>query len=116
MLVFDVETKMVVDAHILIRDPDECEQRDEISAPARVKKFEARDDEEQRGHIMAEAIFAGEQVKEFASWQAGRVLRLFLAVVAGLAKNFLVGNGPRDAGDGYRQDKQPRKLEADGHR
>ena len=46
LLVSDVETKMVVDAHVLIRDPDECEQRDERSAPARVKKFEARDDEE----------------------------------------------------------------------
>jgi hypothetical protein len=40
---------------------------------------------------------------------------LLLAIVTGLAKNFLVSNRPGDAGDWYRKDKEPDKLETDGH-
>jgi len=111
----DVETEMVVDAHVLIRHPDQREQRDEISAPARVEELEASYDQEQRSHIMAEAIFAGEQVKKFASGQTACLPRLLLAIVARLTKDFLMSNRPGDAGDGDRQDEQPHKLKADNH-
>ena len=115
LLMLDVETEMVVDAHVLIRHPDQREQRDEISAPARVEELEASYDQEQRSHIMAEAIFAGEQVKEFALGQTGCLLGLLLAIVARLTKDFLVSNRPGDARDGDRQDEQPHKLKADSH-
>jgi hypothetical protein len=111
----DVETEMIVDAHILVRHPDQSEQRDEISAPARVEELEASYDQEQRSNIMAEAIFAGEQVEKFASGQTVCLLGLLLAIVARLTKDFLMSNRPGDAGDGDRQDEQPHKLKADRH-
>lgn len=59
LLVLDVGTKTVVDAHVLIGNPDEGEEGDKVSAPIGIKQLEAGDDEEQRREVMAETIFAG---------------------------------------------------------
>ena len=67
LLVFDVEAQAVVDAHILVGNPDEAEEGDGIAAPVGIQEFEMCDDEEKGGYIMAEAIFAGEEVEEFAA-------------------------------------------------
>jgi len=40
---------------------------------------------------------------------------LFLAKVARLPEDFLMGDGPCDTSDGYRQNEQPGELEANRH-
>ncbi len=102
LLVFDIEAEVIVDAHVLIRDPDQREEGNQVSSPPGIKKFEACDDQEQSGHVVAEAIFAGEQVKEFAPRQGGRLFRLLLAIIARLSKNFFVSYGPGDTSNGDR--------------
>ena len=46
LLVLDVEAKAVVDAHVLVGNPHEGEEGNEVSAPVGVKQLEAGDDEE----------------------------------------------------------------------
>ena len=72
-----------------------------------------RDDKKQRRHIMAEAIFASKEIKEFTARKRDCAFRLFLAIVARLAKYFFMSYGPCDTGDRNGQNKQPRKLKAD---
>jgi len=50
---------MVVDAHVLVGDPDQGKQSDEVSAPVGIEKFEARENQKKCGDVVAEAIFAG---------------------------------------------------------
>jgi len=104
---------VIVDAHILVGDPHQREKRNKIAPPVGIEKFETADYEKQPGHIVAEAIFAGEQIKEFSARQAGRLLRLLLTIVPRFAKNLFMRHRPGNAGDWYRQDKQPHKLESD---
>jgi hypothetical protein len=60
LFLFDVEAEVVVDTHVLIGDPNEGEQGDQVSTPVNVQKFEAGYDQEKCGDVVAEAIFAGE--------------------------------------------------------
>jgi hypothetical protein len=55
---------------------------------------------------MAEAIFASENVKELAPGETPGLTALALAVCARLMKNFLVRDGPGDAGDRNCKQKQ----------
>lgn len=45
LLMLNVETEVVVDAHVLVSDPDDGEERDEIPAPVGIKKPEAGESE-----------------------------------------------------------------------
>ncbi len=110
LLVLDIEAQAVVDAHILIGYPHQSEQRHEIAAPVRVEQFEAGDDKKQCGYVVTETVLAREEVEKFAAQRRLGVLRLIMAVVAGLAKNFFVGDGPGDAGHRNREYEQPGKL------
>jgi len=51
-------------------------------------------DQEQRRHIVAEAVFAGEQVEEFPLVKLLAVLAFVLAEFSGLPKGLLMGNRP----------------------
>lgn len=64
---------------------------------------------------MAEAVFAGEEVKEFAGDEAAAVLALVFAPVAGLAEEFFMSDGPGDARDGEREDKEIGELTLQRH-
>jgi hypothetical protein len=55
---------------------------------------------------MAKAVFAGEQIEKLSFVPTPAVLAATDAVITRLAKNFLVGDGPADAGYGNGQDKQ----------
>ena len=59
LLTFDVETKAVVDAHVLIRDPHQREEREQISAPILVEQFVVSDYQKDDYHVVTKAIFAG---------------------------------------------------------
>jgi hypothetical protein len=52
-------------AHVDVRDPHQREQGEKIASPIGIKKLEARDDQEDRGYLVAEAVFARKQVEEF---------------------------------------------------
>ena len=65
---------------------------------------------------MAETIFAGSDIEKLAARQASGKLGFTLAIFARLAKNFLVGDGPGNAGHGYGQDHEPSELVTERHR
>ena len=102
----NVQPQAIVDAHVLIRDPDQCEQRDEIPAPIGIQQFEASDNQEDRRDVMTEAVLAGEEIEKFSFVPAAAVSAATLAVFAWLTKNFFVGDGPRYAGDRNREHEE----------
>ena len=110
VFVFDVQTKAVVDAHVLVCDPYQGEERNEVSAPALVEELKAGDEEKTGGHIVAQAVLAGKYVKEFAAGKSARLAMLALAVFAGFAENLFMGGRPGDAGHGNGEDHQFRQL------
>lgn len=104
LLAFDVETKAVVDAHVLIGNPHQCEERKQISTPIVVEKFVASDYQEQDYHVVAETIFTGKKIEKFALEDVALVT-LTLAIFACLAKDFFVGYGPGNRCNWYGQHK-----------
>lgn len=60
LLMFDIQTQMVVDAHVLISHPHQGEESDQVTAPVVVQQFEASKNEERRRDIMAETVFTSE--------------------------------------------------------
>ncbi len=65
------------------------------------------------GHV--EAVFAGEEVEEFALVPPATIPAPVRAVLAPLAKDFLESYGPSNARDGYGEDEQPDDLRAETH-
>lgn len=59
---------------------------------------------------MAEAILTGEQVEEFSLIEKLALLAFILAEIARFPKDFLMRNGPRDAGDSEAQQQKEAKL------
>ncbi len=98
-------TKACEQIHIGIGNPHKGEQRDDVAAPVIQQQFVAGEKQEEGGDIMAKAILTGEEVKEFALPDGLAGLAARFAVLAGLAEYLFLGDGPRDAGDGYRQDE-----------
>ena len=98
VLVLDVEAEAVVNAHVLVGYPYEGEEGDEISTPSRIEHLETRDDQEQGRDVVAETVFAGEQIKKFATRKRARLARLALTIFSWLAEYFFVSDGPGNAG------------------
>ena len=80
VLVLDIEAETVVDAHVLVGYPYEGEEGDEISTPSRIEHVETRDDQEHGRDVVAETVFAGEQIKKFTSREAMGLARLSLTI------------------------------------
>ena len=107
VLVLDVETEAVVNAHVLVGHPDQGEEGDEISTPSGVEHLETGDDQEQGRNVVAETVFAGEQIKKLAPGKSACLARLALTIFSRLTKDFFVSDGPGNAGDGNGQHEQP---------
>jgi hypothetical protein len=60
---------------------------------------------------VAKTVFTGEQVEEFSFVPAPAVLTAAHAIIAWLAKNFLVRYGPANTGYGKGEDKQFEQLQ-----
>jgi hypothetical protein len=90
LLTLDVETKAVVDAHVLIRNPHQGEQREQISAPILIEQLVASDDQKQNYYVVAKAIFTGEKIEKFTPEDVAARLALAVAILACLAKDFWV--------------------------
>lgn len=99
VLAFNVEAQPVIDAHILVRNPDQREERDHITAPIVKNQLVACNSQESCGHVMAQAIFAGKKVKQLAP-EPRAALALTLAIFLKFTKNRFVSTGPCDASDG----------------
>ena len=61
---------------------------------------------------MAEAVLAGEEIKEFSFVPAPAITAAPPAILARLAKDFFVGDGPGDARDGNREYEEFDQLQA----
>ena len=69
-----------------------------------------RDQQEQRGNVVTETVFAGEKVKKLPSPDSRRRLALIFAVITRFSEYFLVSDGPCDAGNRDRQNQKPQQL------
>jgi hypothetical protein len=110
----NVEVQMCKRPHVYIREPHQREQRNQVSAPIRVKKFEARNDQKERGYIVAEAVLTREQVEELPLPYARRGLAPVFAIVPRFPQNLFVGDRPCDGSDGNRQNQEPQQLRGYG--
>jgi len=63
--VVNIESEVRKNTHVEIRHPDNCEQRNKVSAPIGIQQFEPGDHKKQRGDVVTEAIFAGKKIEEF---------------------------------------------------
>ncbi len=61
---FDIQTEPPEQAHVLVGYPNERETGDEVSAPIDIKQLIPGDDEKEDRHVMAETVFAREQIKK----------------------------------------------------
>jgi hypothetical protein len=110
----DIETQMRENSHINIRDPDQGEQGNHVSAPIGVEQFEARDHQKQRCNVVTKAVFAREQIEKLALPESSGRLTLLLAIVSGLAEHVFVSDRPCNGGDGNREQQKPEKLDRQG--
>src|SRR5256885_96682 len=114
-LALDVEAQTPVEAHVLVRHPDEREAAHEVAAPVFVEEVVARDGEEEDRHVMAEAVFAREEVEKLSLPPAAAGPALPDAELARLAEHLLVRHRPRDAGDGYGEEEECDDLPGQAH-
>jgi hypothetical protein len=113
LLILDVEAKVVVNTHVLIRHPDQRKEGNKVSPPIGIEQSKTGDEQKCRGNVVAEAVFAGKQIKKLPSRKRLGLLRFFLAIIPALPKHFLVSDRPGDASNGDSQKQQPRELETD---
>lgn len=110
ILVLDVEPEAVVEAHVDICQEDEGKLCEKIPPPTAVEQLEAGDDENGRCDVVAEAVFAGEEVKELSHQEVGAAFAAPLAEVARFAKDLFMGDRPCNAGDWERKQSEHGEL------
>jgi hypothetical protein len=106
----DFETQAIVSAHVHVGHPDQGKLGDHIAPPPKIEHLEMRQDEEQCGHIVAEAIFAGEQVEEFTLIKMFATLASILAELSWLFEYLFVRDRPCNAGDGETNQEEEAEL------
>ena len=111
----DIEPQVGVDAHVLISDPDERKEGDQVAAPVVKQQLVMREHQEKRRYVMAEAEFAGKEEEKFAAGGTGMALTLADAIFAGLAEDLFMRYGPGDAGNGEGKRKKPYELQRERH-
>lgn len=106
----DVEPDPAKQPHIDIRYKNQGETGDYISAPIVKQKPIARHDENCNRYIVTEAVLACKHIKEFPLISVTAHPAFFEAEVVAFPKEFLVCDGPRDAGNGKGEDKQLQQV------
>ena len=67
----DIEPQVRVNAHVLVGDPDESEERYQVAAPIVEQQLVMREKEEKRSYVMAEAELAGKEEEKLAANAVG---------------------------------------------
>ena len=111
----DIEPQVGVNAHVLIGDPDQREEGDEVAAPVVKQQLVMREEEEKGRHIVAEAEFAGKEKEKLAACGIGVGLTLTNTICARLTENLFMSYGPGDAGNRERERKKPHELQRERH-
>ncbi len=111
----DIESQVGVNAHVLVGDPDEREEGDQVAAPIVEQQLVMGKEEEKCRDVMAEAEFAGEEEEKLSARRAGMALTLADAIFAGLAEDLFMRYGPGDAGNGEGKRKKPYELQRERH-
>jgi hypothetical protein len=111
----DIEPQVGVNAHVLVGDPDQREEGDQIAAPVIEQQLVMREHEEKCCYIMAEAKFASKEEEKLSARRAGMALTLANAIFARLTEDLFMRDGPRDAGDGESERKKPYELQRERH-
>src|SRR5205814_2809647 len=62
----DVHAQAVVEVEVGIGDEDQGEEGEDVAAPVVQQQSKTREDQEEDRHVVAETVFAGEDVKELA--------------------------------------------------
>ena len=106
----DADAQAAIDAHPLICQPRQKKKRQHIAAPIVNQQPEARKNQNQNRHPMAEAIFAGENVEKFSLENIPAALAFIVAEFAPFAENFFLRHRPRDTGDDHRQNDKRENL------
>src|SRR5207248_8512837 len=106
----DVHAQAVVEVEVGIGDEDQGEEGEDVAAPVVKEQAELCDDQKENRHVVAEAVFAGEDVEELFLEEGAAILASVVAPITGLAEEFFEDHRARDAGDGDREDQQPEKL------
>jgi hypothetical protein len=112
--VLDVETKAIVDAHVLVGDPYQSEEGHQVSPPAGIQDLKTRKQEEARGHVVAEAVLAGKYVKELPPLECAGTTGLPLAKFTRLAKDLFVCDRPSDTRNRNTEKKKLGELKSEG--
>jgi len=111
----NIETQVGVNAHVLVGNPYEGEERDQVAAPIVEQQLVMREDEEKCSDVMAEAELAGKEEKKLAADGVAMDLALADAIFAGLTEDLFMRDGPGDAGNGERERKKPYELQSERH-
>lgn len=111
----DIEPQVRVNTHVLVGDPDEREEGDQVAAPVVEQQLVMGEDEEKGRHVMAEAEFAGKEEEKLAAGRVGMALTLADTIFARLAEDLFMRHGPGNAGDGKRERKKPYELQGERH-
>jgi hypothetical protein len=114
VLAFNVKPQPVVNAYVLIGHPNQREKRNHVTTPVWKYQLETRNHQERRGDVMAQAVFAGKQIKKFAP-EPGAAFALHLAEFLKFVKHGFMGKRPRDASHRYGKNKQGENLLVEGH-
>src|SRR5450432_757339 len=102
----DIEPQPVVNTHINVRNPHQRENSQKVTSPIRIQQFESCEDEEEKRDIVAETIFASEEIKEFSLQNAVSIFTSPLAILAWLTEDLFMRDRPCDRSDGNRQNKE----------
>jgi hypothetical protein len=114
VLVLNIQPQPVVNADVLIGDPNQGEKRNHITSPVCEYQLETCNRQQQRGHVVAQAIFAREEIEELAL-EPTAALASNLAKFLKFAQYCFVGECPCNAGHRYGQNKQGYNLLVEGH-
>lgn len=104
-LFIDVLFNEAEEAHVYIGDPYEGETCYDVAPPVGQQELVTCKAKGGHGHIMAEAVLTGKEVKEFSLNDSIAFFTAFNAIFPWLAENLFVGHRPGDTGYGYSQYK-----------
>lgn len=111
-LTFDAESQSSVNTHVLIGYPDNRQPSQHRATPVAQQQVKIGQEHCTQRYIVTETVFARAEVEELARVPVGRGDAAFGKVVARLAEQFFMRDGPCHARDGYGERKQPHELHA----